>query len=133
MGTSIGIDTSLLSSLSGATFGRDFVVPVDQQQHFNITGKIEAIYQLTGKNVLQSGTFITRNNMPVPVNLTQTQNYISGRTQTTNSLTSVTDTTIETDKVITGSSFILTPRILSDGSIEVTSVYQENTKCHREF
>ncbi|EPS0032779.1 type 4b pilus CFA/III secretin CofD [Escherichia albertii] len=126
-GTSIGIDTSLLSSLSGATFGRDFVVPVDQQQNFNITGKIEAIYQLTGKNVLQSGTFITRNNMPVPVNLTQTQNYISGRTQTTNSLTSVTDTTIETDKVITGSSFILTPRILSDGSIEVTSAFTKKT------
>ncbi|HAP3351722.1 TPA: type II and III secretion system protein, partial [Escherichia coli] len=126
-GTSIGIDTSLLSSLSGATFGRDFIVPVENTQNFNITGKIEAIYQLTGKNVLQSGTFITRNNVPVPVNLTQTQNYISGRTQTTNSLTSVSDTTIETDKVITGSSFILTPRVLSDGSIEVSSAFTKKT------
>lgn len=126
-GTNIGIDTSLLSSLSGASFGRDFIVPVEQEKNFNISGKIEAIYQLTGKNVLQSGTFITRNNVPVPVNLTQTQNYISGRTQTTNSLTSVVDTTIETDKVITGSSFILTPRILSDGSIEVTSAFTKKT------
>ncbi|MDA6494836.1 type II and III secretion system protein, partial [Escherichia coli] len=45
----------------------------------------------------------------------------------TNSLTSVSDTTIETDKVITGSSFILTPRVLSDGSIEVSSAFTKKT------
>ncbi|WP_407907733.1 type II and III secretion system protein [Escherichia coli] len=126
-GTNIGIDTSLLTSLTGAGFGRDFITPIDKKQNFNISGKIEAIYQLTGKNILQSGTFITRNNVPVPVNLTQTQNYISGRTQTTNSLTSVVDTTVETDKVITGSSFILTPRVLSNGEIEVVSAFTKKT------
>lgn len=126
-GTSFGFDTSLLTSLTGASFGRDFVTPIDGKQKFNISGKIEAIYQLTGKNILQSGTFITRNNVPVPVNLTQTQNYISGRTQTTNSLTSVVDTTVETDKVITGSSFILTPRVLSDGNVEVVSAFTKKT------
>lgn len=126
-GTSLGIDTSLLTSLTGASFGRDIWAPLENKQNFNISGKIEAIYQLTGKNILQSGTFITRNNVPVPVNLTQTQNYISGRTQTTNSLTSVVDTTIETDKVVTGSSFILTPRILSNGTIEVVSAFTKKT------
>ncbi|SPW31141.1 type IVB pilus formation outer membrane protein, R64 PilN family [Edwardsiella tarda] len=126
-GTSLGIDTTLLSSLTGASFGRDFLTPIEGKQGFNISGRIEAIYQLTGKNILQSGTFITRNNVPVPVNITQTQNYISGRTQTTNSLTSVVDTTIETDKVITGSSFILTPRVLSNGSIEVVSAFTKKT------
>ncbi|WP_370612021.1 type II and III secretion system protein [Citrobacter meridianamericanus] len=119
-GTSFGINTSLMDTLTGGlSVGRDFYSGTDPK--LNISAQLDAVYNLTGSKVLQSGTFVTRNNVPVPLNLTRSQYFVSGRTQTTNSLTSVVDTEIETSQIITGTSFIVTPRVLSDGRIEVAS------------
>lgn len=119
-GTSFSINTSLMDSITGgASIDRNFYAGNDPK--LNIGAKLDAVYKLTGSKVLQSGTFVTRNNVPIPLNLTRSQYFVSGRTQTTNSLTSVVDTEIETSQIITGTSFILTPRILSDGRIEVAS------------
>lgn len=119
-GTSFGINTSVLDTLTGGlSAGRDFYA--GENPKFSLSAQLDALYSLTGSKVLQSGTFVTRNNVPVPLNLTRSQYFVSGRTQTTNSLTSVVDTEIETSQIITGTSFIITPRILSDGRIEVAS------------
>lgn len=92
-------------------------------QNMDINAQLDALYQLTGSKVLQSGSFITRNNIPVPVNMTNSQNYVSSRTREEDSETGDVDMTVETSELITGTSFILTPRVLTDGRIEVASAF----------
>lgn len=121
-GTSFDIKSSsiLKSMTSGMAIDRDFYAP-NTGHALNINAQIDALYQLTGGKAIQSGSFVTRNNMPIPLNMTQSQYYVSGVTQTTNDLTSVQDSSVETTELVTGTSFIITPRVLSDGRIEVTS------------
>lgn len=108
------ISSSMLSSLTGG-------VSVGwKNSHVDISGGLDALYQLTGSRSLQSGSFITRNNMPVPLNMTKTQNYVSSRTRTTDENGEV-NVDVETSEIVTGTSFIITPRVLSDGRIEVVS------------
>ncbi|WP_336285836.1 type II and III secretion system protein [Citrobacter arsenatis] len=117
-GTSIGINTTLLQTISGGvTVGRDFYSGADPK--LNIGAQLDATYQLTGSKILQKGTFVTRNNTPIPLNLTNSQYFISGRTTTMNDNFANTD--VQTSQIITGTSFFLTPRALSDGRIEVAS------------
>ncbi|EHR4586019.1 type II and III secretion system protein, partial [Salmonella enterica subsp. enterica serovar Wien] len=117
-GTTIGINTTLLQTIAGGvTIGRDFYSGTDPK--LNIGAQLEATYQLTGSKILQKGTFVTRNNTPIPLNLTNSQYFISGRTTTMNDNFANTD--VETSQIITGTSFFLTPRALSDGRIEVAS------------
>lgn len=108
------ISSSMLDSLTGG-------VSVGwKNSHVDINGGLDALYQLTGSRSLQSGSFITRNNMPVPLNMTKTQNYVSSRTRTTDENGEV-NVDVETSEIVTGTSFIITPRVLSDGRIEVVS------------
>ncbi len=58
--------------------------------------------------------------MAVPVNMTQSQFYVSSRTRTTDENGEV-NVDVETSEIVTGTSFIITPRVLSDGRIEVVS------------
>lgn len=116
-GTSaFGIDSAeMLAKLSGGlTAGWT-------NQHMNISAQLDALYELTGSKVIQSGSFITRNNVPIPLNMTNSQYYVSSRTREEDSETGDVDMTVETTELITGTSFILTPRILTDGRIEVAS------------
>ncbi|WP_312948864.1 type II and III secretion system protein [Superficieibacter sp.] len=114
--TSIGIDSNdMLAKLSGGlTTGW-------KNSHLDVTSQLDALYELTGSKVLQSGSFITRNNVPIPLNLTNSQYYVSSRTREENSTTGNVDTAVETSELVTGTSFIITPRILTDGRIEVAS------------
>lgn len=120
-GTTLNIDTNkVLSNMDGGmSFGRNFYAGSDHT--LNVSAQMDALYEITGNKVIQSGSFVTRNGVPIPLNMTQTQNYVSGRTKTTNDLTSTEDTSIETSELITGTSFIITPRVQTDGRIEVTS------------
>jgi hypothetical protein len=108
------LTSSMLSSLSGG------VSAGWKNSHLDINGGLDALYQLTGSRSLQSGSFITRNNMPVPLNMTKSQYYVSSRTRTTDDNGEVS-IAVETSEMVTGTSFILTPRVLSDGRIEVVS------------
>ncbi|WP_421355424.1 type II and III secretion system protein [Pseudocitrobacter faecalis] len=108
------ITSSLLSSLTGGmSVGW-------KNSNVDISGGLDALYQLTGSRSLQSGSFITRNNMAVPLNMTKSQNYVSGKTRTTDDNGEV-NVEVETSSIVTGTSFIVTPRVLSDGRIEVVS------------
>ena len=87
----------------------------------NISSQLDALYELTGSKVIQSGSFITRNNIPIPLNMTTSQYYVSSRTREEDSNSGDVSTEVETTELVTGTSFILTPRILTDGRIEVAS------------
>jgi len=120
-GTGINLTTAMMKSAEG-TFktGRKFYSP-ESGRTLNINAQLDAFYELTGSRVLQSGTFVTRNNVPIPLNMTKRQNYVSGRTRTINETTNRETIEVTTDRIITGTSFIITPRVLSDGRIEVSS------------
>lgn len=116
--SSFGIDSSeMLAKLSGGLSAGW------TNQHLDISTQLDALYELTGSKVLQSGSFITRNNVPVPLNMTNSQYYVSSRTREEDSETGDVDMTVETTELITGTSFILTPRVLTDGRIEVASAF----------
>lgn len=120
-GTTFNVDSNkILSNMEGGmSFGRNFYA--GSGHTLNVSAQMNALYELTGNKVIQSGSFVTRNGTPIPLNMTQTQHYVSGRTKTTNDLTSTEDTSVETSELVTGTSFIITPRVQTDGRIEVTS------------
>lgn len=120
-GTGINLSTAMMKSAEvSLKASRQFYTP-DSGRMLNINAQLDALYELSGSRVLQSGTFVTRNNVPIPLNMTKRQNYVSGRTRTINETTNRETIEITTDKIITGTSFIITPRVLSDGRIEVSS------------
>lgn len=113
-------------SMNGSTVG----APTISLNHgffsdgrLGVAAKLDALYQLTGSKLLQSGTMVTRNNTPVPLNLTESQNYVSGVTGEDNLQSAISRTTITTATITTGTSVILTPRVLSDGRVQLTSAY----------
>ncbi|MCT6664194.1 type II and III secretion system protein [Enterobacter mori] len=110
----INISSSILNNLAGG------ISAGWKNSHVDISTGLDALYKLTGGESLQSGSFITRNNMAVPVNMTQSQFYVSSRTRTTDDNGEV-NVDVETSEIVTGTSFIITPRVLSDGRIEVVS------------
>ncbi|EAO2872880.1 type II and III secretion system protein [Salmonella enterica subsp. enterica] len=120
-GTSLNLNSGLIGTPSGDIyFGRDFYA----DGRLGVAAKLDALYQLTGSKVLQSGTMVTRNNTPVPLNLTESQNYVSGITSTlSDTIGGSFSSSVTTDTVTTGTSVILTPRVLSDGRVELTSAY----------
>lgn len=112
--SSMKITSSMLDSLtSGVSVGW-------KNSNVDINSGLDALYKLTGNRSLQSGSFITRNNMPVPLNMTRSKNYVSSRTRTVDD-NGEENVDVETDTVVTGTSFIITPRVLSDGRIEVVN------------
>ncbi|EFR6822923.1 type II and III secretion system protein [Salmonella enterica] len=120
-GTSLNLNSGLIGTPSGDIyFGRDFYA----DGRLGVAAKLDALYQLTGSKVLQSGTMVTRNNSPVPLNLTESQNYVSGITSTlSDTIGGSFSSAVTTDTIVTGTSVILTPRVLSDGRVELTSAY----------
>lgn len=110
----VKISSSLLDSLTGG------ISAGWKNSNVDISGGLDALYKLTGDRSLQSGSFITRNNMAIPLNMTKSQNYVSGKTRTTDDNGEV-NVEVQTSSVVTGTSFIITPRVLSDGRIEVVS------------
>lgn len=120
-GSSFSMNGGLVSTPSGdISLGRNFYA----DGSLGVAAKMDALYQLTGSKVLQSGTMVTRNNTPVPLNLTESQNYVSGITSTlSDTIGGSFSSAVTTDTVTTGTSVILTPRVLSDGRVELTSAY----------
>lgn len=120
-GTSLSMNGGLIGTPSGDIyFGRDFYA----DGRLGVAAKLDALYQLTGSKVLQSGTMVTRNNTPVPLNLTESQNYVSGITSTlSDTVGGSFSSSVTTATITTGTSVILTPRVLSDGRVELTSAY----------
>lgn len=110
----IDITSSIFNNLAGG------ISAGWKNSRVDINTGLDALYKLTGSESLQSGSFITRNNMSVPVNMTQSQFYVSSRTRTTDDNGEV-NVDVETSEIVTGTSFIITPRVLSDGRIEVVS------------
>lgn len=94
----------------------------------SLSAKLDALYKLAGSRILQSGEVITRNNVAVPLNLSESQNYIASITDSTPGAAGganlgIYNTKVETSTITTGTSVILTPRILSDGRIQVVSAF----------
>ncbi|HFW4797858.1 TPA: type II and III secretion system protein [Salmonella enterica subsp. diarizonae serovar 60-67:z35:-] len=119
-GTSFSMNGGLIGTPSGdISFGRNFYT----DGRLGVAAKLDALYQLTGSKVLQSGTMVTRNNTPVPLNLTESRNYVSGITGTISDQIGAYSSSVTTDTITTGTSVILTPRVLSDGRVELTSAY----------
>lgn len=120
-GTSLNLNSGLIGTPTGDIyFGRDFYA----DGRLGVAAKLDALYQLTGSKVLQSGTMVTRNNTPVPLNLTESQNYVSGITSTlSDTIGGSFSSSVTTATITTGTSVILTPRVLSDGRVELTSAY----------
>ncbi|HGP0804514.1 TPA: type II and III secretion system protein [Salmonella enterica subsp. diarizonae serovar 61:l,v:z35] len=120
-GTSLNLNSGLIGTPTGDIyFGRDFYA----DGRLGVAAKLDALYQLTGSKVLQSGTMVTRNNTPVPLNLTESQNYVSGITSTlSDTVGGSFSSSVTTATITTGTSVILTPRVLSDGRVELTSAY----------
>ncbi|MEY1271288.1 type II and III secretion system protein [Proteus mirabilis] len=130
-GTSIGFNNGLLGKITdtGISIDSDFSGGADPK--FKLGAQLEALYKLTGKQLLQSGTFVTKNNIPIPLSMTNSENYISGRTQSlTNSSgdsSNFIETQVTTETLTTGTSFIITPRVMSNGNIEVVSGFTRST------
>lgn len=130
-GTSIGFNNGLLGKItdSGVSITSDFSGGEDPK--FRLGAQLEALYQLTGKQLLQSGTFVTKNNIPIPLSMTNSENYVSGRTQSLSNSSSGSqnfiETQITTETLTTGTSFIITPRVMSNGNIEVVSGFTRST------
>lgn len=101
-------------------------VALGTDRAFSVDAKLNALYKLTGSKVLQSGSFVTRNNTPIPLNMTNSQYYVSGRTRTVNNDTGEEDIEVETSEIVTGTSFIITPRVMTDGRVEVTSGFTKS-------
>ncbi|EAO0165645.1 type II and III secretion system protein [Salmonella enterica] len=119
-GTSLSMNGALVGTPSGdISFGRNFYA----DGRLGVAAKLDALYQLTGSKVLQSGTMVTRNNTPAPLNLTESQNYVSGITGTVSDQIGAYSSAVTTSTITTGTSVILTPRVLSDGRVELTSAY----------
>lgn len=120
-GTSFSMNGGLFATPSGdISLGRNFY----SDGRLGVAAKLDALYQLTGSKVLQSGTMVTRNNTPAPLNLTESQNYVSGITSTlSGAIGGSFSSEVTTATVTTGTSVILTPRVLSDGRVELTSAY----------
>lgn len=120
-GSSFSMNGGLISAPPGdISLGRNFYA----DGRLGVAAKLDALYQLTGSKVLQSGTMVTRNNTPVPLNLTESQNYVSGRTSTlSDTIGGSFSSAITTSTITTGTSVILVPRVLSDGRVELTSAY----------
>ncbi|EMW9316331.1 type II and III secretion system protein [Salmonella enterica] len=119
-GTSFSMNGGVVATPSGdISLGRNFY----SDGRLGVAAKLDALYQLTGSKVLQSGTMVTRNNSPVPLNLTESQNYVSGITGTVSDQIGAYSSTVTTATITTGTSVILTPRVLSDGRVELTSAY----------
>lgn len=125
-GTTIGINNGILDKLSGdISISSNF--SGGDNPKFKLGAQLDALYSLTGKEILQSGTFVTKNNIPIPLNMTSSHHYVSGRAKTINNNSDSIDTQITTDKVTVGTSFIITPRIMSDGNIEIVSGFTKST------
>lgn len=120
-GSSFSMNGGLVSTPSGdISLGRNFYA----DGRLGVAAKLDALYQLTGSKVLQSGTMVTRNNTPAPLNLTESQNYVSGITSTlSDTIGGSFSSAVTTSTITTGTSVILTPRVLSDGRVELTSAY----------
>lgn len=120
-GSSFSMNGGLISTPSGdISLGRNFYA----DGRLGVTAKLDALYQLTGSKVLQSGTMVTRNNTPVPLNLTESRNYVSGKTSTlSDTIGGSFSSAITTSTITTGTSVILVPRVLSDGRVQLTSAY----------
>ncbi|EBY2753539.1 type II and III secretion system protein [Salmonella enterica subsp. enterica serovar Kottbus] len=119
-GSSFNLNSGLVGTPSGDIyFGRNFYA----DGRLGVAAKLDALYQLTGSKVLQSGTMVTRNNTPVPLNLTESQNYVSGITSTISDQIGAYSSQVTTATITTGTSVILTPRVLSDGRVEMTSAF----------
>lgn len=120
-GSSVIVDTALMDMIGGG-----MTVAAGADRALSIDAKLNALYSLTGSKVLQSGSFLTRNNTPIPLNMTNSQHYVSGRTRTVNKESGDEDVEIETAEIITGTSFIITPRVMTDGRVEVTSGFTKS-------
>ncbi|MGG5216736.1 type II and III secretion system protein [Rahnella variigena] len=120
-GSSVIIDTAIMDMLGGG-----MTIAGGADRALSIDAKLNALYSLTGSKVLQSGSFVTRNNTPIPLNMTNSQHYVSGRTRTVNKDSGDEDVEIETAEIITGTSFIITPRVMTDGRVEVTSGFTKS-------
>lgn len=124
---------------SGAVSTPAAAGPVFFERLFNsskgtgVAAKLDALYRLAGKKVLQSGTMVTRNNTPAPLNLTVSENYVSGVTRTISGQGGEFSSAITTDTITSGTSVIMTPRLLSDGRIQLTSAFTKKSHTIIDF
>lgn len=87
---------------------------------WTIDATIKAISEQGKTHLVTSGTVTTMNNKPAPIQVVQTQNYISEVTTTSNGGDSDDrDTSVTTEKLETGFTLNILPRILEHGRLLV--------------
>ena len=83
---------------------------------WNINAVLQALSEQGTTNLITSGTVTTLNNKPAPIQVIQTQNYISEITKTNSgSDGSYYDLSTETEEIETGFTLDVLPRILEHG------------------
>ena len=113
---STGIGASFVSLAPGiATAGTSFAANLAKSSFSGSNLLIEAISRNTDVSIVTSGSATTMNNQPAPIQVSQETSYISGyESNSTDSSTLVTPTT---DKVTTGFSMAVLPRILANNTV----------------
>ncbi len=90
-----------------------------------VSGKLDAIVQSIGQNVISEGQFVGLPNRIMPINLTTTQSYVSGVETQVNNQVNTETRSVKTEQLKTGLSMLILPKILDDGRIQLTSGFTE--------
>lgn len=86
--------------------------------NWTLNGVLQALSKQGTTNLITSGTITTLNNKPAPIQVIQTQNYISEITKTNSgSDGSYYDLSTETEEIETGFTLDVLPRILEHGRL----------------
>lgn len=85
---------------------------------WNVNAAIQALSEQGATNLITSGTVTTLNNKPAPIQVIQTQNYISEITKTNSgSDGSYYDLSTQTEEIETGFTLDVLPRVLEHGRL----------------
>lgn len=101
---SSGLENPIGSVTMGITSGR-----------FSIDTIINAFSNEAKGSIVTSGTVTTMNNKPAPIQVVNTQNYISEQTKTNSGDSDTYDISVQTAEIQTGFTMSVLPRILDHG------------------
>lgn len=88
-------------------------------KHWSVNTALHALSEEGRTNLVTSGTVTTVNNKPAPIQVVNTQNYISNITKTNSGDSDTYDISAETEEIQTGFTMSVLPRILDHGRLLV--------------
>ncbi|KXF80792.1 pilus assembly protein [Enterovibrio coralii] len=87
----------------------------------SVSGRLDAIVQQIGQDVVSEGQFVGLPNRIMPINLTTTSSYISEIEKTDSDTIEKSTTAVKTAEIKTGLSMLILPKVLEDGRIQLMS------------